>query len=130
MRKERLDNTTPPFINKNLSLRDLRIADIKKYGLSVRGRREYLKYLNNEKITLRQAVAAHCYDCQGFFADGRAPCPDELCPLWLWSQFRDKEPMKTILITPSDSTSFGSNGTGPDRSIVPKTNRTKKTVVA
>jgi hypothetical protein len=118
MKNENYDNNTLHSDKKYVSSRDLLIADIKKYGLTVRGRREYLKYLNKEKITLRQAVAAHCYDCQGFFADGRTPCPDELCPLWPWSQFRNKESVKTILITPSDSASFGSNSIGPDSSIV------------
>jgi hypothetical protein len=85
--------------DKKVSLRDLRIADINQDGLVVRGRKEYLAYLSGQRITLRQAVSAHCYDCQGFFADGRAPCPDVLCPLWPWSHFRNQLNRKTTLKT-------------------------------
>ena len=50
------------------------IADIKRYGKTARGQKELLKHLSGQKLTFKQAVFAKCYDCAGFFADGKVDC--------------------------------------------------------
>lgn len=44
------------------------------------GRTLYLKYLNGHKLNARQSVIAFCFDCMGFYHDGRHDCESYLCP--------------------------------------------------
>ena len=57
------------------------ISEIKKHGKTARGRQELLKHLDGGRLTLKQAVNAHCYDCTGFFADGKVDCGLKHCSL-------------------------------------------------
>ncbi len=58
------------------------IESIYKFGLTAQGRNDLLKHLNGEKITRKQAMLAKCYDCCGYFSDGRADCELPGCPLY------------------------------------------------
>jgi hypothetical protein len=58
------------------------IESINKFGLTAQGRNELLKHLNGEKITRKQAMLAKCYDCCGYFCDGRADCEVLDCSLY------------------------------------------------
>jgi len=58
-----------------------RIRSIRKHGKTARGQKELIKHLSGERLTLKQAVNAHCYDCTGFFADGKVDCGLKHCPL-------------------------------------------------
>jgi hypothetical protein len=58
-----------------------KIADIKKYGKTARGKKELIKYLEGGRLTLRQAVNAHCFSCLGYFADGKVDCKMSKCSL-------------------------------------------------
>lgn len=49
------------------------------------GRKEYLKYLQGKKITRDEAIAAKCYDCMGYYRDGREDCKNGTCPLYPFS---------------------------------------------
>jgi len=57
------------------------IAEIKRYGKTARGRQEMIKHLEGERLTLKQAVNARCYDCMGFYSDGKLNCNMRRCPL-------------------------------------------------
>lgn len=54
---------------------------LKKERLAA-GRNQFIKFLNGEKINLREAIEAKCYDCMGFYADGVEPCASTNCPLY------------------------------------------------
>jgi len=58
-----------------------RIKNIQQHGKTARGRKELLKHLSGQKLTLKQAVLAHCYDCVGYYADGKQDCEMPDCPL-------------------------------------------------
>jgi len=58
-----------------------RIKNIRRYGKTARGQKELIKHLSGERLTLKQAVNAHCYDCCGMYADGKTDCMMENCPL-------------------------------------------------
>lgn len=58
-----------------------RILTIRKHGKAARGQRELLKHLSGERLTLKQAVNARCYDCMGYYADGKVDCKMPACPL-------------------------------------------------
>ncbi|MFA5377548.1 MAG: hypothetical protein WC455_17485 [Dehalococcoidia bacterium] len=73
---------------------------IEKEGLTAQGKRELLKHLEGETITLRQAVKAKCYDCMGFYTDGKVDCAIASCPLYPWMPFKaggvQKKPGRTM----------------------------------
>lgn len=57
------------------------IKNIRQNGKSARGQKELLKHLSGQRLTLKQAINAHCYDCTGFYDDGRVDCLMPHCPL-------------------------------------------------
>ena len=58
-----------------------RIKSIQQYGKTARGQKELIKHFEGHSLTLRQAVYARCYDCCGFFSDGKVDCVMPHCPL-------------------------------------------------
>jgi hypothetical protein len=62
---------------------------IEKEGLTAQGKRELLKHLSGEILTLRQAVKAKCYDCCGFYTDGKKDCSIPSCALYPWMAFKE-----------------------------------------
>ena len=57
-------------------------------GKKAQGRTELLNYLSGKKLTKAQAIKAYCYDCMGFYADGRQDCEMPTCPLYPFMPFR------------------------------------------
>ncbi|MDP3028607.1 MAG: hypothetical protein Q8O04_03770 [Deltaproteobacteria bacterium] len=51
-----------------------KIIEVEKYGVKARGKKEILKHLSGKKITLLQAVQAKCFDCMGYYSDGKMDC--------------------------------------------------------
>jgi hypothetical protein len=58
-----------------------KINNIERYGKTSRGKKELLKHLEGGRLTLKQATFAYCYDCSGYFADGKKDCKVSQCPL-------------------------------------------------
>ena len=46
------------------------------------GRTQYLRFLNGEKLTYREALLAKCAECCCFYVDGRYDCEVSSCPLY------------------------------------------------
>jgi hypothetical protein len=65
--------------------------EIKLNGKSAKGRKELLRHFDGGKLTLRQAVAAKCYDCCGYYADGKIDCDLISCPLHPFMPYRSKK---------------------------------------
>lgn len=42
-----------------------RIADIEERGLQAQGKRELIAHLEGLAITMKKAILAKCYDCNG-----------------------------------------------------------------
>ncbi len=63
------------------------IKDIETWGKFIAGRGDLIKHLSGKRVTQRQAIQAHCYECQGYCADGREDCEKPECPLYPFSQF-------------------------------------------
>jgi len=68
--------------------------EITRNGKSAQGKRELLKHLDGKKLTLRQAVAAKCYDCCGYYQDGKIDCDLISCPLHGFMPYRKSERRK------------------------------------
>lgn len=72
-----------------------KIKNIRRYGKSARGQKEILKHLSGQRLTLKQAVQAYCYDCAGFYADGKVDCNMPHCslhPFMGYNKNRAKQP--------------------------------------
>lgn len=75
------------------------ISDIQRHGKVARGQKELIKHLSGERLTLKQAVYAHCYDCTGFYADGKIDCNLRHCalhPFMAYHKNREKQSTRTI----------------------------------
>ena len=59
----------------------MKIEDINTWG-DFRGKKELLKHLAGERLTLKQAVLAECYSCNAGYFDGRVDCEAPHCPLY------------------------------------------------
>jgi flagellar biosynthesis/type III secretory pathway ATPase len=53
-----------------------------KKGKESQGKRELIKHLAGQKITQKQAIMAKCYDCMGYYLDGKVDCEDTDCSLY------------------------------------------------
>jgi hypothetical protein len=53
-----------------------------------------LSMLSGKKLTPQQAIKAKCFDCCGFFVDGRNDCGIKHCPLYNWMPYGRKEHVK------------------------------------
>ena len=77
-----------------------RIKNIRRYGKTARGQKEILKHLSGERLTLKQAVLARCYDCAGLYADGKLDCNMPHCslhPFMAYNQNREKRTAKKTM---------------------------------
>lgn len=54
---------------------------IRTEGIAARGRAEMVKFVSGRKLTPMQAIRAKCYDCMGYYADGKRDCGALDCPL-------------------------------------------------
>jgi len=54
---------------------------IRTEGIAARGRAEVVKFVSGRKLTPMQAIRAKCYDCMGYYADGKRDCGALDCPL-------------------------------------------------
>jgi hypothetical protein len=74
---------------------DKRVEAINENGKEAKGRRELIRHFYGERNTIRQMVLAKCYDCMGYFSDGKDDCGMELCPLYPIMAYRSGEKYAT-----------------------------------
>lgn len=72
---------TDPVVDR-AAKRQKAISQIKEFGKECQGKKEYIKFLQGEPVNRTAAIKAKCYDCCGFFEDGRVDCQDPTCPLY------------------------------------------------
>jgi len=65
-----------------------RYEEVERYGKLAVGKKELLKHLSGEKITLAQMIKAKCYECMGNYADGKNDCEIKDCPLYSRMPYR------------------------------------------
>jgi hypothetical protein len=75
-----------------------KLASIERLGINVKGKREIIAHLSGQKLSRAASMAAKCYDCMVFFADGRQDCEQKDCPLYQYNtsgvQFKTRERKK------------------------------------
>jgi len=71
-----------------------KLLEIREHGVSAQGRKEYIKHLQENPITLKEGVLAKCYDCMGYYVDGKVDCEMPDCPLYDWMPYRTSPSIK------------------------------------
>jgi hypothetical protein len=66
-----------------------RISTIEKWGRH-KGQHDLLRYLKGERLTQRESILAHCYDCMGGYDGGAVSCLVTHCPLFPYMPFKNK----------------------------------------
>ncbi len=61
---------------------------IKKHGSAAGGKREFIAFLRGKALTMKESILANCYQCTGFYLDGRKDCDVEECPLHVFMPYR------------------------------------------
>ena len=66
------------------------IEAIKKYGVRAKGRKELFAHVRGKKLPRGAAIFAKCFDCMGYYADGKVDCHIPNCPLYNYMPYRDE----------------------------------------
>ena len=53
---------------------------VEKYGVKAIGKKDLLNYLDGGRLTPSQTIKAKCYECMGYYVDGRCDCGIVDCP--------------------------------------------------
>ena len=56
----------------------------------IKGQKEYEKFERGEKLSRKQAILAHCYQCNGF-EESNEDCQGTLCPMYQYSPSKGKK---------------------------------------
>lgn len=59
-------------------------------GILAIGKTELLRYLDGKTLTREEAILAMCYDCTGYYAEGRQDCKQSQCPLYQYMPYRGR----------------------------------------
>ena len=75
-----------------------RYEEVERYGKLAVGKKELLKHLSGDKLTLAQIVKAKCYECMHFYLDGKNDCGIKECPNYPRMPYREGgvAPLKTM----------------------------------
>jgi hypothetical protein len=72
------------------------ISSIKRHGKTARGKQELIKHLEGRRLTLKQAVNAHCFDCMGYYSDGKQDCKMPACSLFPFMPYNANREKQTV----------------------------------
>ena len=64
---------------------------IPKNGVVAKGKKELEACHRGEKLTPLQALLAKCYDCMGYYLDGKLDCRETSCPNYSRMPYRGKK---------------------------------------
>ena len=70
---------------------DKRVKFIEEHGLKAIGKTELLRHLRGERLTRGESILAKCFDCMGYFCDGKADCLITTCPHYSFMPYRGKQ---------------------------------------
>lgn len=80
----RMPRTALPSDKKDLLLKQA------KGDKQTTGRKHYIRFLNGERLTQREAILAKCYDCDGGHSDGKFDCEMPACSLYPFMPYLGK----------------------------------------
>jgi len=70
--------------------REKEIKRVEKYGKYAQGKKEYIKFLNNEKVSRKDVILSKCYSCAGFYEDIERDCGITTCPLYPYHPYANE----------------------------------------
>ena len=72
--------------------------DVEEFGKAVKGKREMLAFCNGEKVTLKGAIYAHCYECLGYQDNPgeNRDCENPVCPLYPFAPYSKNRAKKVM----------------------------------
>ena len=70
-------------------------------GYGYKGQKQYNQFLEGKRLTFKGAILAKCYECMGFYSDGKQDCCGSSCPLY---QYYPYAPKKDCPETPQNPT--------------------------
>jgi len=88
MKKE--NGALSTLVDNSIKLSTERQLEISDHGLTAKGQALLIKSLQGDRLSASQAIKAKCYDCMGYFVDGKADCGDPLCPLYPWMPYAQR----------------------------------------
>lgn len=56
--------------------------EVDEHGINTRDKKYLLAHLNKDKLSPSQAIHAKCYECMGYYIDGKQDCGIKDCPLY------------------------------------------------
>ena len=81
------------------------LEDVEK-AKTASGKNEYMKFLKGNHLCASAAIKAKCFDCCGYYEDGKVDCGIKDCPLYPWMPFgtaKKQRPKKTLSIAQKES---------------------------
>ena len=76
-------------------MNDDKIKSIRQHGKLAQGQRDLINYLQGKRLTMQQAIHAKCYECMGYFADGKLDCRMPKCPLHKFMPYNAEKQKRT-----------------------------------
>lgn len=65
--------------------------ELVKSGRKGTGKALLLKHLSGQRLTATQAIKAKCYDCMGYYVDGRRDCKMPDCAIYRWMPYKGED---------------------------------------
>ncbi len=53
------------------------------------GGKEYKKFMQGKKLTRKEAMLAHCYECMGGYDEGKQDCLGKFCLLYRYYPYKN-----------------------------------------
>jgi hypothetical protein len=83
--------------------KEQRVLNVTRAPLA-QGQKEYLAYMNGQRLTLKESILANCYLCMGYYIDGKKECKVSLCPFYPFMPYNpDKTSFKAESETPLEN---------------------------
>jgi len=55
---------------------------------NIKGKNQFDDFQNGKRLTHKQAILAHCFECMGGFEDGKQDCCGYSCPLYSFFPYK------------------------------------------
>jgi hypothetical protein len=68
----------------------------KRRATNIKGKNQYADFKKGVRLTHKQAILAKCYECMGFFEDGKQDCCGKGCPLYQFYPYKCENSVSVV----------------------------------
>ena len=68
----------------------------KRRATNIKGKNQYADFKKGLRLTHKQAILAKCYECMGFFEDGKRDGCGHNCPLYQFYPCKGKNSVSVV----------------------------------